>query len=386
MEDKPYEEMSLDELKKLKEEMEKKKIIEELTSEENITPVSEPENPVENEGESIMDTDAAHMKVLKRFKDAGVPFINYEDESWLYTNTTSDSGCDDDVSAWSPEDVYAGIIWGGLYSKVDLFKVAVKGINVKQGDGMTVQIRAFGKIGNPSEKGACEIGSCASITFSTYSVTIKQYNLEAVVCDYDVWDAGSVVLDSYIKAMTNAWADYFNSLIYNALSGATPGHTETLAHALDCSPELSGSCCTDSSLFDMYNAVMNAVATMRENYYDPDYIILSPTVAAIFKRMQTPHAPAWGGYGISFDASGRLTKLAGLNVIEYEGAQSCATTSGAKVAIIVDSSRAVGTAFGKKPQLYKFFLTNSNAYRLDMWAYFGVSALDTNAICHIVNP
>ena len=385
MEDKPYEEMSLEELKKLKEEKEKAKLIEELKMEEESSELSEPENPVESEGESIMSSNAPHLKVLKRFENAGVPLINYEDGSWIYENDC-DSGCEDDVSAWSPEDVYSNIIWSSFISDADLLSIAVKGINVKQGDGMTVQIRAFGSMSSPVEKGSCVSGSCASITFSTYSLTIKQYNLEAVVCDRDIWDVGSVLLDSYLKAMADSWKEFFNTQIYSALTGATPGTTETLAHALSCSPSIGGSCCTDSSLLDMYNAIIKVVATMRENKYKPDYMIISPSVAAIFKRMQTPRPPEWGGYGITFSSDGKLTSIAGLKVIEYEDANSCTSTSGAKVAVIIDSRRAVGAAFGKKPVLYKFFLTDSNAYRLDMWAYFGVSVLDTNAIAHIVNP
>lgn len=381
MEDKSYEEMSLEELKKLKEEIEKKKLIEEIRL---FTAVEDkPDNPIENEGESVMSNEnAPHMKVLKRFQNIGISLVNYENDDWIYQND-ADSGCEDDVSDWSPEDVYANIIWGAFTSDADLLDITVKGLNVKQGEGMTVKVRAFGSIGSPTKKGSCETGSCASITFSTYNITIEQYNLEAVICDRDIWDAGSIVLDSYLKAMADSWKEFFNLEVYKALKDASPGTSITLPTPLSCEPELSGSCCTDSSLVNLYNSIINIVASMRENKYKPDYIIMSPSVAAVFKRMQTPRPVFFNQ--VEFDSSGKLSKISGLNVIEYEDADSCAT-SGGVMAVIIDSRRAVGAAFGKKPVLYKFFLTDSNAYRLDMWAYFGVSALDSDAIAHIINP
>ena len=126
---------------------------------------------------------------------------------------------------------------------------------------------------------------------------------------------------------------------------------------------------------------------MREgaNPYNPDYMLISPTVASIFKRMQTP-TPVMGMGDVSFDSDGRIKKIGGLKVIEYCGANSCTDAADEVVAIIIDSRRAVGAVFGERPKTYKFFQTNCNSYRIDQWAYFAVGELDTNAIAHIVNP
>jgi hypothetical protein len=308
----------------------------------------------------------------------------------LFVNTDSDSGCEDDVSDWSPDDVYARVVWETFVCKADLFKIAVKGLAINPGQGLGVQIRAYGAFGDPTSLGSCECASCASISFSTYSLTLKQYNLEAIVCEKDIWDVGNILMDSYIKAMSDSWARWFDAQIYSELETATPGTEETLPAALSCTPAISGSCCSDASLVNLYNAVHNVVANMREGTglagpYNPDYLILSPTVAAIFKRMQSPTPMPWMG-DIVFDGDGRLKKMAGLKVIEYCGANTCTDLTGQEVAIIIDSRRAVGAVFGQQPRMYKFFQTNCNSYRIDWWSFFAVGELDTDAIGHVVNP
>ena len=342
-----------------------------------------------------VETNSKYEGVLAEAKQT--KFQVYRNQRWeetsingLWINTDSDTGCEDIVDAWSPDDIYAKMIWETFVCKADLFKVAVKGISINPGDGLGVQIRAFGAFGNPTELNSCECASCASISFKTYPLTLKQYNLEAIVCDKDIWDVGGILMDAYIKAMSNSWAQWFDAQIYSELNTAAPGTTETLPSAISCTPAITGSCCTDASLVNLYNSVHNIVASMREGTglagpYDPDYVLISPTVAAIFKRMQTPTPMKWMG-DITFDADGRLKKWGSLKVIEYCGANTCSAGSGDVVAIVIDSRRAVGAVFGQRPKTYKFFQSNCNSYRIDQWAYFAVGELDTDAIAHVVNP
>jgi len=305
----------------------------------------------------------------------------------LYMNTDSDTGCEDDVSDWSPADVYSRIIWNTFSCKADLFKICVKGIAINPGEGLSVQIRTYGKLSDPSELASCECLSCASITFSVYPLTLKQYGKEVIVCEKDIWDVGSVLMDTYMNALADMWATWFDYQIYSELESASPGTTETLTTALACDPTIEGSCCTDTALMEMYNAVNAIVASMREGTtpYDPDYMLISPSVANIFKRMQSPTVTFSPG-DVRFDDAGRLTKIAGLNVIEYCRANACTDATGEVVAIIIDSRRAVGAVFGQRPQTYKFFQSNCNSTRVDSWAFFACGELDTGAIAHIVNP
>lgn len=342
-----------------------------------------------------LETRSQYEAKLSTVKD--VKFQIYEGQKYgetsmdrIFTNDYSDGGCEDQIDDWSPADVYAKIVWNTFVCKADLFKIAVKGIAINPGDGLGVQIRAFGAFGDPVEKEACECGSCATILFTTYPLTLKQYNMETIVCDKDIWDVGSILMDSYLLAMSDSWARWFDAQIYSELETATPGTSTTLGNAISCSAFIDGSCCTDTSLYQLYNAIHVTVASMREGSglagpYNPDYLIISPTVAAIFKRMQHAQPMPWMG-DVSFDDDGRLKKMSGLKVIEYCGANSCTDLQAEVVAIVIDSRRAVGAVFGERPKTYKFFQTNCNSYRVDQWAYFAVGELDTDAIAHVVNP
>ena len=343
---------------------------------------------------AIVESLSQYENKLETVKNA--KFQIYDNQQYkeasmdrLFINTDSDTGCEDIVGAWSPDDVYAKIVWNTFVCKADLFKIAVKGIAINPGDGLGVQIRAYGAFGNPVAKGSCECGSCASITFKTYPLTLVQYNIEALVCDRDIWDVGSILMDSHLNAMSDSWARWFDAQIYSELETATPG-TSTSVPTLVCTPALESTCCADNTLYQLYNAIHNTVASMREGtglagVYNPDYLIISPSIAAIFKRMQTPTPMPWMG-DVTFDDNGRLKKMSGLKVIEYCGANSCTDLADEVVAIIIDSRRAVGAVFGERPKTYKFFQTNCNSYRIDQWAFFAVGELDTDAIAHVVNP
>ena len=348
-----------------------------------------------NKRHEDIETGSQYESKLSTVKD--IRFQTYENQSYgeaginrLFANTGSDADCPDDVSNWSPADVYAKIVWNTFVCKADLFKIAVKGIAINPGDGLGVQIRAFSAFTSPSELAACECAKCHALTFTTYPLTLKQYNIEAIVCDKDIWDVGSILMDAYLIAMADSWAQWFDAQIYSELETAAPGTTTTLGNAINCTALIDGSCCTDTALYQLYNAVHTTVAGMREGSglagpYNPDYLILSPTVASIFKRMQHARPMPWMG-DVSFDSDGRLKKMSGLKVIEYCGANGCTDLAEEVVAIIVDSRRAVGAVFGERPKTYKFFQSNCNSYRIDQWAYFAVGELDTDAIAHVINP
>lgn len=309
----------------------------------------------------------------------------------LFQNTDSDAACPDDVSAWSPQDTYAKVVWTTFVCRSDLFGICVKGVSINEGDGLSVQIRTCGAFGDPTQLTACECASCASISFSTYTLTLHQYNLEAIICNLDIFDVGDALVQAYMDSMADSWSRWFDEQIYAQLETATEGTTITLPNAIDCSPALSGSCCSDTAMLDLYNATNEAVASMREGIglagpYSPDYMIVSPSVASIFKRMQTPAAMPWSNALISFSSEGKLSRVGSLKVIEYCGANSCTDDTGEVVAIIIDSRRAVGAVFGMRPKVYTFFQSDCNSTRIDNWCYFAVGELDTDAICHIVNP
>lgn len=323
-----------------------------------------------------------------------VQFQVYKNGKWdvagfgdLWANTDDDDGCEDLYGDWHKADNFAKVVWNTAVCKCDLFRVCVKGLAINPGDGNGIQIRVYGQWGAPQQVGACACGTCTSISRTTYPLTLLQYNLEGRVCDFDIFDVGDILLDTQVDAMADSWATWFDNMIYTELNTATPGTDITLANAISCTPSQGSVCCDDQSLLDMYDAINRASAAAREgtNPYKLDWMILSPSVANIFKRMQ--HAsPVLLPGDVKFDDEGNLSKIAGIKVIEYCRATTCSDESDLTVAILVDSRRAVGAVFGQEPKMYKRFVQECNSWHIDWWCYAGFGELDTAAIYHIVNP
>lgn len=308
-----------------------------------------------------------------------------------FLNSDSDTGCEDIIGDWSPADNYARQVWATAVAEADLLSICVKGLEINAGEGLGVQIKLAGAMGAPQVKNSCECATCTSITFTTYPLTIQQLSLESIVCKKDEFDVGGDLMDSYITSMKNSWKAYFDSTIYNELYTLTPAFDQVLANALQCSsPSLrSDSCCEDLGLYDLWNAVNSAVARHRmgtglKQPYDPRVMIISPDVAKIMKRQQTPTSQFYKD--VTFSSDGKLSHFCGLKVIEYAGASSCSDLTDKTVAIIIDPSRAVGCVFGEEPKLYSFFQSNCNSTRLDMWCFVAISELDPQAAIHICNP
>jgi hypothetical protein len=90
--------------------------------------------------------------------------------------------------------------------------------------------------------------------------------------------------------------------------------------------------------------------------------------------------------GIKTDGDGQITKILGMNVIETGIANPCTNNSGQVMAVIFDSSRAVGEAWGMRPKFNEFFDGKCNRTELTMWTYWGTEKLDDDAIGWVSNP
>ena len=374
---KEYEDMTLVELEEIK----KKQLIKELTASEktkNDVEVSEPKL-VQNVS---MSKDAGNSRFTTYF-NTYVHETGYE-KPFLYDS--SDSGCDLDVSSWSPSENFVAAIWHGVYAKSKLLGVANVTYNVKAGQGNRVDVRTIAKFDAPSELAACECSDCTQATLSTYSIALKQYALGFVDCDFELYDVGYELYRKQVEALGLRYAEFFDDQLYSELNTATAGNTIDLAHALSCSPSITGSCCTDTSLVDLYNAVIEGKSTMEAADYHPDVLIISPTVASILMRMQSPSVQPWASSIIRIDEDGQLSGFAGLKVIVTSSANACAADSGLHVAIMIDSSRALGAAFGKKPFLLTDHSASCNSTESYMWCYWNCAELDTEAILHVENP
>lgn len=306
-----------------------------------------------------------------------------------YAFADSDSGCEDNVSAWKPADVWCNAIWYAAQCGRQLSGiVTMRGCDISAGDGLAVQIRTISAdSGIGSALGACECASCVANTFNTYTLTLERYDIYKVACNLDLFSVGPILKEGMIQTMADAFIAGIDAAIWTALIGAAAGQTETLGANAVCEPTepTDGACCKFAA--NLYREIIQLEATMHAAGYGKKgfYLILHPTVALYLKYKEGVNPPPWVN-NISMEGN-RLAKVGDIKVIEYCGATPCTDAQGAKVAVLIDPTRAVGEAYGKKP----FLKTDEDPIECDSWkyvmrSYFAVSALDVNAIGHILNP
>jgi len=306
--------------------------------------------------------------------------------------TDSDSGCEDNVDAWEVKDCFASVIWQDVLCRSDFLSkgITVKGLDFKAGCGGLVQIRVINHA-DPSQDftslDPCACMSCVSNAFTTYTLTMKMYGDYKVLCDLDLFTAGDVVKSAVLKSMSEVAQERIDNEIYTNLEANSPTYSEALGAACGGSRGSDGDCCTYT--MDLYDKIIDLEADMRAAGYfkgvDP-ILILSPTVAAYLKYKDGLNIPAYIASSIQMDGL-KLAAIGNIKVIESCHANACVTDSSEVQAILIDPSRAIGEAWGKRPE----FKTDDDPIEcqsqkivLRMWAAFDV--LDTAAIGHIVNP
>ena len=277
-----------------------------------------------------------------------------------------------DVSNWTPSEVFSKLILdaavdaGKLSRKITVFEE-----DITKGNGDTVKVRAF-----PARTAQGPIADGDSLTAidstpNVYSIQIQQYGDYQPLTDYSIFKAGDEVKARLLKAMGNGLARKFDEIIYNELETASAGVTKALSTS-DWS----------SSSYDLYEKIVEARASLKANGANPDYLIIHPDFESYFLKETVEGVR---GQVIKVE-NGNLVEVAGLKVIVTSVANAKSDTASEVQAIIIDSSRAVGEAWGKRPTFYEDFDSTSNTYKEVVWAYFGASELDTNAIAHVVNP
>lgn len=412
---KDYSEMSLDELKELKANQEKQDIIAELEAKQKAEKeAAEKEYKEKMEAElrekilneetsddtkvelntdvqTVKDVKEEHvsLKTLKNLSsDKGIytyegfetgGTFNFEDPSDDPADTDCPMG---DISDWTPSENFVNAVWHEMYESANLLRVAVPGLDISKGAGNVVNIRTIARFERgdiTTNEESCGCLSCTSTSVSKESITLQQHGIKAELCEFDIWSVGEKFRQEWLKSLGGVWAEYFDYRIYNELETADPGHNETVTYA---AAALSGSCCTDGFLLDLYNAVDALVTDMRADYYKPDYMIMHPEIAATFRRMMDVK-PIFADT-IEIGKNGKLKSILGIEVIEYNDANKGSSAgTGDELIIVLDSRRAVGAAFGKRPSMESERNIDCNSHTYAMWCYFNAAKLDKDAIGHI---
>jgi len=290
------------------------------------------------------------------------------------------------VAAWTPADTYADLILEAsvCYGQLSGVVTAID-YDLKAGQGDTIQIRYAPARTAQGPIDACGCLSATSSTLGTYSVTVKAYGDYDLMCGFSLFKAKGPVKEAILKEMAKGLAKKRDEEIWSELTSVTPGYTATLSHAWNASVVTDG-CCFDA--VDIYNKVVYLYKQMQAGAMNPDYVILNPEVAAHFYYKDNGSIPAVKNIMplLKFDNGGQLVGIGPLSVIESCVASSGTDKSGATLAVVIDSSRAVGEAWGKRPKFNEFYEVDCDRYKETVWMYWGASEMDTNAIGHILNP
>ena len=307
--------------------------------------------------------------------------------------TDSDDGCVDDVDSWEDRDYFADVMWSSVLCHSDFLSqnITVRGLDFKAGKGGLVQLRVITNA-SPSEDfttaNPCTCLSCVSNTFDTYTLTMEMYGDYKVLCDLDLFTAGDVIKTAVMKSMADVAQERIDNKIMTELLTATPTYSETLTASCGGARGSDGACCTYT--MDLYDKIVDLEADMRAAGYfrgvDP-VVILSPTVAAYLKYKDGLSIPSYISSTITMDGI-RLTGIGNIRVIESCHANACTSAGDSAVqAIMIDPSRAIGEAWGKRPTFETDrdpIECHSQKIVLTMWADFGI--LDSASVGFVYNP
>jgi len=313
--------------------------------------------------------------------------------------TSEDYTWNTNITSWIPKQDYAdAIIESSLQYGEISGKAAVQRFDKTAGTGQNVIVRI------PTFRNAqwnLGQGQCLSVTsqsVSTYVIQIKKMGDYDELYDMDLWQTPGPLKETILNEMAKGLAARRDWQLWDSL--VTFGDARWVAmttHAMKDDmfglwAKGTANCCMPA--LDLYNTILKGVASMRRQAhtnpgnvstagYNPDTLILGPFLA--MKLKYRDHG--FPVIDIITDEKGRVTRLpgAGLNVIEYTGAPTDNDVSRGTVAIIIDSSRALGEAWGKQPEFYEDFYIECGKYKEVVWSWWGCHVLDTNAVMHIRN-
>lgn len=370
-----YDSLDLDDLKKIEGLVK----IRGSTKENKVT---EPTSKIENAGErkQVYDDDETGELISWAKQNS---LVDYEN---LWENTDSDASCADDYSDWTPSEYFSSYILAGVATDCELAKLCKVKVNLSAGNGDKVVFRTVGTRTPTGDLDGCNCISCTSTSWGKHEVTVKRFADNDIVCEFDSWQSMGTK-EAELKEMKKGAIRYVDSEIFDAINESTPGFNVDLPVAMQCSDNTpSGSCCSVPSGQYIYTAIIDLLTDMREANYEPDALLIAPSVAAFFKYKDAVDIPFVMRGGLELDASGRLAKLAGLKVVECNRMSSCSNATGQVLVYAIQSDRSVGIVWGQQPKFYNIYRGDCDSWSVGYNSYFGCDSLDDTSIGTVSNP
>lgn len=275
------------------------------------------------------------------------------------------------VVAWIPTEAWADLILEAsvCYGQLSGVITCVD-FDLAAGNGHVVNVRAV-----PSRATvACKTYDCECLAVvSTYltheEIVICQMGMMDSLCGYSFWQAKGPAKEMILNEMAKGLAASRDYAIVAALGvGATPYRART-AVTYTSTANSSVSCCDFA--FNIYNCVVSVAAHMRAHCKKPDVVIINPEIG---KWFYTGDRGGEHAMHVQFDQNDKLIKIGGMKVIET-GHMPLRTAGVITLAYIIDSSRAVGEAWGMRPTFTEVYNNQCNRYDETVWQYWGCSLL-----------
>jgi len=250
---------------------------------------------------------------------------------------------------------------------------------MKACDGDVIQVKyvrprtAQGPMGEGFESGDCL--SATSQTIGTNSVQIKKYGDYDKIAGFAEFETCGSLRAEILNEMAKGLAKKRDQLVYEQIAKGEPNTTITTAAAWSATPAYSGSCCSYG--FGIYNAIVQAQKHLEGDSMTPDYVIMHPDVSQyLYFKDNTGGLPNVSSL-VKFGADGTITSVNGLKVIETPNANN--GSSGATVAVVIDSKRAVAEAWGKRPTFTSKYEPECDYTKEVIWMYWGTGRIHSTA-------
>ena len=291
------------------------------------------------------------------------------------------TGGDGGNASWVPADSYintvmeASVCHGQLSGVITCFDYDMQACD---GDIIQVKYVRARTAQGPMQEGFTG-GSCLSATSSTIgtnSVQIYKYGDYDKIAGFAEFETCGSLRAEILNEMAKGLAKKRDELVYDELlaAGTNPNTTFTTSQAWVAVPAYSGSCCTFG--FDLYNKIIQAQKHLQGDSLTADYVIMHPDVAQYLYFKEAGTMPNFAST-INYGGDGIITTINGMKVIECCNANNGA--SGATICVVIDSSRAVAEAWGKRPTFSSDYIPECDATKEVVWIYWGTEKIVATA-------
>jgi hypothetical protein len=270
-----------------------------------------------------------------------------------------------------PSEVYSDLLLEAAYAPDNLRDaIAATTVDLTARDGDTVSVLAMPtRTASTVSEGSAVSDSADDPTETP--ITLTKWGTRNDVTRETLEDSAVIGRQQYIANLMAALNDQVNARIANRLNNSSnAGTTVDLASA--------------GVLADVYDKAVSAKQSLKGNDMRPDMVLMHPDVEEQFLKDERVGT---AGENITVQ-DGSLTRIAGMSVRVSSHFNALNQSSGTVLSTVIDSSRALGSAWGRQPEVIEDETTSADTdeVRLIAWMRYETEIIDTTAVGMVQNP